>query len=219
MAPDSIAAVFGERLAAKLESGPDFGGTKIDVIDKSGQTRRAGLFFVSPTQINCQIPPGIAVGTAVLKLTVSSGISVTADINISPVVPGIFSADASGAGLAAAVVFRVRANGEQVYEPMVRFDATQNRFVAVPIDVSDLREQVFLILYGTGWRLRSRLSSVNVTIGGTSVETIYAGAQETFGGLDQLNVRLPGSLAGRGEVEIQVTADGIASNVVKANIK
>ena len=154
-----------------------------------------------------------------MTLTASSGVAVSTNINIGLVAPGIFSADASGAGLAAAVVLRVRANGEQIYESAVRFDATQNRFVAVPIDVSDPREQVFLILYGTGWRFRSRLSAVTVTAGGAEMETIYAGVQGTFTGLDQINLRLSPNLAGRGEVDVNLTVDGVAANTVKINVK
>jgi uncharacterized protein (TIGR03437 family) len=32
----------------------------------------------------------------------------------------------------------------------------------------------------------------------------YAGAQASFAGLDQMNVRVPRALVGRGEVEIEV---------------
>lgn len=218
-APESIVSIFGERLASKVESGPNFGGARVDVRDSAGQTRTAGLFYVSPTQINCLIPPLTSTGTATMTLTTSSGASVSTNINIAPVVPGVFSADASGTGLAAAVVLRVKANGEYVYEPMVQYDTALNRFVAVPIDVSNAQEQVFLILNGTGWRYRSRLSAVNVTVGGNSMETIYAGQQGSFLGLDQANVRLANSLAGRGEVEVQMTVDGIAANTVTVVIR
>jgi uncharacterized protein (TIGR03437 family) len=41
---------------------------------------------------------------------------------------------------------------------------------------------------------------------------IYAGAQPQYAGLDQIDVLLPQSLAGKGDVVIQVTVDGQAAN-------
>jgi uncharacterized protein (TIGR03437 family) len=60
---------------------------------------------------------------------------------------------------------------------------------------------------------------VNVTIGGTPVEALYAGAQGDFFGLDQLNVRLPRTLAGRGEVDVTLKVAGRTANLVKASFK
>ena len=42
----------------------------------------------------------------------------------------------------------------------------------------------------------------------------FAGAQGGFVGLDQANVKLPASLAGKGSLSIQLTANGIATNEV-----
>jgi uncharacterized protein (TIGR03437 family) len=50
------------------------------------------------------------------------------------------------------------------------------------------------------------------TAGGVSLPVSYAGAQNTaYPGLDQVNVLLPRSLAGKGDVTIQVTVDGQAA--------
>ena len=38
-------------------------------------------------------------------------------------------------------------------------------------------------------------------------------------GLDQVNVKLPASFAGKGKVTIQVTANGIAANEVNVTIQ
>jgi uncharacterized protein (TIGR03437 family) len=40
-----------------------------------------------------------------------------------------------------------------------------------------------------------------------------------FDGLDQVNVYVPRSLAGAGEVPVILTVDGITANVVTINIK
>ncbi|MGH9841738.1 MAG: hypothetical protein ACREEM_23540 [Blastocatellia bacterium] len=133
--------------------------------------------------------------------------------------PGLFTADASGKGVAAATALRIRADGTQSFEPIARFDAAQNKFVAVPIDLGPENEQVFLILFGTGIRARSALSAVTAKLGGVDCQAPFAGAQGDFAGLDQINVRLPRSLAGRGEVDVALTVDSQVANTVKVSIR
>ncbi len=91
--------------------------------------------------------------------------------------------------------------GAESFEPVAQFDQAQNRFVPVPIDLGPETDQVFLILYGTGFRFRSALSSASVKIGGAEMEVLYAAEAPGFIGLDQSNVRLSRSLIGRGEVD------------------
>ncbi|MBI1766214.1 MAG: hypothetical protein HYR56_32825, partial [Acidobacteria bacterium] len=102
---------------------------------------------------------------------------------------------------------------------VARFDTGQNQFVPVPLDVGDASDQVFLLLFGTGTRGRSSLASVSVTIGGVAAEVLYAGPQGGFVGLDQLNVRLPRALSGRGEVELALSVEGVAANAVRVSFK
>ncbi len=140
-------------------------------------------------------------------------------MRIAATEPGLFSANASGQGVAAAVLLRVKANGAQSYEPVARFDPAQNKFVALPIDLGPSTDQVFLLLFGTGIRFRDSLSAVTASIGGTEAQVLYAGEQGGFVGLDQLNVRVPRSLAGRGEVDVSLTVDGRAANPVRVSFR
>ena len=70
-----------------------------------------------------------------------------------------------------------------------------------------------------GFRKRSSLAGVSATIGGTAAEVSYAGEQGTFVGLDQANIRIPSTLAGRGEVNVVLTVDGQSSNTVTINVR
>jgi uncharacterized protein (TIGR03437 family) len=97
--------------------------------------------------------------------------------------------------------------------------SAQNRFVAAPIDLGPEGEQVILILFGTGFRLRSSLSATWLSIGGVNVEVLYAGAQGDFVGLDQVNARLPRSLIGRGEVNVAATMDGKSANPMMIRVQ
>jgi uncharacterized protein (TIGR03437 family) len=56
--------------------------------------RPAPLLFVSPSQINYQIPPGIVAGPATITVVNSNGVVSTSGISISSVAPGLFAANA-----------------------------------------------------------------------------------------------------------------------------
>ncbi|NOT63452.1 MAG: DUF11 domain-containing protein, partial [Acidobacteria bacterium] len=183
------------------------------------------LFFVSPQQINLLLPApdALQLPPTELSLTVRRAGAVVAVtyLRVRSFAPSLFSANATGQGLAAAVALRVKADGSQVYEPITRFDPMLNRLVPIPLDVSNAREQVFLVLFGTGIgpRLYFR-SEVFTSIANQPCEVLYAGRQGTLEGLDQVNVLLPRTLAGRGEADIVLTTpEGGAANVVKVNLK
>ncbi|MGH9847357.1 MAG: serine hydrolase [Blastocatellia bacterium] len=225
LAAESIVSAFGSALATTTMAAPStplpvtLAGTTIKVRDSAGRDAAASLFFVSPTQINYLLPSGTANGQATVTITSGAGAVSAGTVQIAAVAPGLFTADASGRGLAAATVLRVKADGAQSFEPVAQFDAAQNKFVAVPIDLGPESDQVFLLLFGTGIRNRSALSAVAAKIGGVDCQAPYAGAQGGFAGLDQINVRLSRSLIGRGEVDAALTVDGQAANTVKVQIK
>jgi hypothetical protein len=118
-----------------------------------------------------------------------------------------------------AQIFRIRADGAQSYEPVAEYNAAQQRFIPLPIDLGPETDQVFLVLYGTGIRFRSSRSAVTVNIGGVNTEVLFAGASPDFVGVDQVNLRLPRSMIGRGEVNVTLTVDGKTANTVKVAVK
>jgi uncharacterized protein (TIGR03437 family) len=69
----------------------------------------------------------------------------------------------------------------------------------------------YLILYGTG----IRGGAVSVKIGNLGSQVLYAGAQGTYPGLDQVNVTLPDALKGRGQQVVTVTVNGQATNMAQ----
>jgi len=225
LATESIAALFGANLSADTQIASTLplpttlAGASVNLKDNNGNEYLSPLFFASPGQINFQIPPGLALGAGIVSVVANGNIHSTGTLEIASVSPGLFTVDASGRGLAAALVLRVKSDGEQVYEPIARFDPASSRFVALPIDLSNPAEQVFLLLFGTGMRNRSSLGSITANIGGVGTEVLFVGEQGGFAGLDQCNLRLPNTLTGRGEVEVALTIDGKATNIVKINIK
>ncbi len=224
-APESIVSAFGANLATATQSAnvaplpTTLAGTTIRIRDSAGVERLAPLFFVSPGQINYQIPAGAAAGTATATVTSDDGSVAAGSIQIANVAPSLFTANATGQGVAAAVALRIRPNGHQVVEPVSEWNASLNKFVTRPIDTGAEGEQVYLLLFGTGIRLRGSLSGVAVNIGGLGAQVSYAGQQGDFVGLDQINVLLPKALAGRGEVDLVLSVDGKPANTVRVSVR
>lgn len=194
--------------------------TRVVVKDSTGTERDAPLFFVSPMQINFLMPAGVANGVAIV--TVLSGGNPVAGgiVEIAQVVPGLFTANASGEGLVSGVALRVGATGAPSFEPILTFDPATQRFVAIPLDLGASMDQVYLILFGTGLRNRSALTAVKARAGGEDIGVSYAGAVPGLYDVDQLNLGpLPRSLAGRGLADVVVTVDGKEANTVQLTIK
>jgi uncharacterized protein (TIGR03437 family) len=225
LASEAIGAIFGVnlaggvRLATTLPLPTQLGGTVVKVRDSAGVERLAPLFFVSPNQVNYQVPAGTAAGVATVTVSHTFGFVATGGKMIAGVAPGLFTANGAGQGVAAALVLRVRADGSQSLEPVARFDQAQGRFVPLPIDLGPETDQLFLILYGAGMRFRSSLSSVSANLSGVNAEVLYVGPQGDFVGLDQANLRLPRSLAGRGEVNVNLRVNDQAANPVQVYVR
>jgi uncharacterized protein (TIGR03437 family) len=223
MTGESIASAFGAGLATTtlaattLPLPTELAGTTAKIRDSAGTERLSQLIFVAPTQVNFIVAAGTANGAATVTITSGDGAVSTSVIQIATVAPALFSANASGQGPAAGVALRI-INGVQTFEPIVEFNQAQNRFVTKPIDL-DAGGEVFLILFGSGFRFRSALTAVTCTIGGLSQEVLYAGASSDLVGVDQLNLRLARNLIGRGEMDVALTVDGKAANVVRINVK
>lgn len=205
-AADELVSLFGVGLVDATMQGTTIplpttlGKYGVTVTDSAGSARAAGLYLISPGQINLVIPAGTAPGSALVNVSGSTAIPI--QVTIGSVAPGLFSADATGKGLAAAQIVRVHSDGSQTLENVS----------STPIVFGG--DTLYLVLYATGVRSRSSLANVAVRTGNPSLAPTYAGPQGQFPGLDQVDVALPASLQGAGQVNISLTVDGQASNVV-----
>lgn len=204
VAPDSIVAAYGDA----LPNGP------VVVRDSAGAERSAVVLGAVPTQINFVVPAGTASGRAQVAVATARG-----DLLVDVVSPGLFSANADGKGVAAAVVVHVGADGAQWGELVFQCGNAPGRCTASPIDLGQQGEQVYLSLYGTGLRNVSGVQDVTALIGGQKATVLYAGPQPGIAGLDQVNVQIPRSLIGRGEVPVALTVAGKTANTVTISIR
>ncbi len=225
LASEAIAAAFGTRMATINRVATNqplprmLAGTRVMVTDSAGISRPAPLFFVSPSQVNYQIPPGTAVGPATVTVTSGDSTVSVGTAQIATVAPGLFTANGDGKGVPAAVVLRITEGQAPISEPVARYDSAQGRFVPRALYLGEETDQLFLILYGTGLRHPQGMSAVSVKIGGVEAPLLFAGPAPGLVGVEQVNLRLPRSLIGRGEVDVLLTVDGKPANTVKINIR
>jgi len=96
VAPSSIASIyapfpFSVTQSNKSPSAPiQLAGVSVDVKDSACVTRPAPLFYVSPTQVNLEIPSGTAPGVAAITVA-SGGPPVVGSALVQNVVPAIFT--------------------------------------------------------------------------------------------------------------------------------
>ena len=173
----------------------------------------AGLFFVSPEQINFQVPLTTATTTGTAVNSSTALIEVIRDgqliragaFQIAPVVPGIFTTNQSGTGAAAAL------------------DAFT--FTGGPFNAKQSNGQPNIIaVYGTGVGADvtdadgNAAGSTTATIDGAAVSVSYAGRAPGFIGLNQFNITFPATITS-GNHTLVISRNGIAAREVTIAIR
>ena len=217
LAPGSIASLYGTNLVgvtAKANSAPPLpfmlGGTTLTI---SGQNPVA-LFFVSPLQINFQVPFIQVFGSTQTTLTVTQGeLSNTANITLVPYAPALFTTNSQGTGQAAVLI----ANSPALAAPVGAFPGSRP---AQP------GQTVSVYCTGLGFvsnppypgapALSNPLSYTNakpvVTLGGQTVVVSFSGLAPGFVGLYQVNIQIPTGGPSGPAVPMVLTIGGAVSN-------
>ena len=135
---------------------------------------------------------------------------------VKKIVPSLFTANSSGSGVPAGFWIRAAANGARSQDYLFDPAKSVGSRVPVPVDLGAEGDQVFLSLYGTGFRGASQATA---TVGGVNVVAAFAPVA-AYVGEDVVNIGpLPRSLAGRGQVDIVTTFDGKDANIVTTIIR
>lgn len=203
LAPGSIATIFGTGFADLTLSATaaplprTLNGVSVTV---NGLT--APIFFVSPTQINVQIPFDLDLGEGNLLVTAGPLIRPSAKVRISSAAPGIFLHSTNRA-------------------------VAQNQDSQLNIPQSPAAPGSIITVYMTG---QGRLTSYvptgsaalifplseaalpsSATLGGKPVEIAFLGLTPGLVGVLQANLRIPLELP-PGDHTLLVTIDGVTSN-------
>jgi uncharacterized protein (TIGR03437 family) len=156
ISPGEIVTIFGENFAPGMVV--NFGGIKVTPL------------YITPTQLSVTVPPTLA-GASETVVTIEASIeyrSIPTRILVWPARPGLFTADSSGKGFAAAL----------------------NQDGSVNSPANPAAKGSIVVLYGTGGGVESL--PAKVFIDGMECEVLYAGAAPGLvAGTWQLNVRVP----------------------------
>ena len=222
---DSIGAAFGNYLASTTKAATtlplptDLAGVSVLVDGKP-----AGLFDVSPTQINYLIPDNTPAGLASVVVLNQGKVAAQGTITVGNAAPSLFTAEQTGQGAPAGFLIRVKSNGQQIRESLSRLDS-QNKIVPATIKRSS-GDKLFLEVYGTGVRKapdtdgndgNKSAESVEATIGGVKVPVLYAGVAPGYAGVDQINLEIPDSALAGAAVKIEMKVKDKAGKVTAVN--
>jgi len=184
--------------------------TRVTVGDRDAQ-----LYYVSPGQINAQIPSDLPLGSVNVTVFRGGVQSNPLVITLDRVAPGLYTANASGSGVAAGFSIRVAGSGPPKVDYLFDPAKPVGSRVPVPVDLSTPSDQVFLSLNGTGFR--GATGQATATVGGVSVPVVSVTTEQE---LDVVHIGpMPQSLAGRGEVSIVVTFNDKPTNAVTASFR
>jgi uncharacterized protein (TIGR03437 family) len=224
MAPGTWLEIFGSNLASITRSWTtaDFNGnsapTSLEGVSVTIDGKPAYVDFVSPGQVNVQVPDGIGTGSGIaLVLTNSQG----------QTDPYLLSASDVAPALLAPASFTV--NGKQdVVAILPSADASSVQFAAASASIPGVttrpaRTGEVITLYGIGFgpvspatsagviatQPNSVANQVSIQIGNVPATVQYAGLAPGFVGLYQFNVQVPSLGAGDWPVSVQVNGNAL----------
>ena len=222
LSADSIASTFFPNLATGSDASTStmlpttLAGTSATLVDAQNVARAVPLFFVSPGQVNWEVPADTAQGPATIQFMNSLDGTVRATVNIQPSAPGLFTANATGSGPPAAYLLTYSAGAAIPYRTQSAFSCVSTPCTAAPLSLGSPSDLAYLILFGTGLR---HAISVSATLGGEPLSVSFSGPQGGYPGLDQVNVLIPYTLSGTGAASFVITADGVTASPVQISLQ
>jgi uncharacterized protein (TIGR03437 family) len=208
IAPGSVASIFGGNLAGQSAIAPSGSPAKtLSGVSVQIGERTMPLLFVSPEQINFQVPADLAPGAHTLTVSSAGMPGTTAEFTILRDAPGVFPAVIDGHTYAMAM----HEDGTPVTE-------------ASPAKAGEL-----LTLYGTGFGPTDHarpeaaaapakppyrlLDPVTIQVSGAAITPESAFAAPGQVGVDAVQFRLDSGV-GTGSLELSVTVNGVVSNTL-----
>ena len=210
--PGSLVSIFGSNLASAPLSAssiplpPTLGGVSV-----SFNGIAAPLLYVSPQQINAQLPWEVpTTGAANVVVTNGDGTSAPQAVQVAAFAPGLFSIG----GYAVAV------NPDGSLAAPTGATPGIASHPATPGDS--------LVLWGSGFgpvsppattgnnslnTLRTAVNPPTVTIGGVAAPVTFAGLSPQFVGVYQINVTMPSTQPAAGAAPIEIQTGGATSAI------
>jgi len=227
VAPGSLATLYLPTSATATESGSAtpwpvrLGGISLEIRDNAGTAHLAPLLYVSPSQINFQVPPDTALGEATLGVVSDRGLAAAGGMQVDAVAPALFMVnrpdpfvEESGVAVPAALAVRITTDGRRTPVPVFMCPTFVGAQCGpVPIPLAPTGDSIYISFFGTGFR-GANPANVIVKINGVRVPVEYAGPPGTPG-LDQINIRLLPEVRGQPPLSfgiVTIDVDGVPAN-------
>jgi uncharacterized protein (TIGR03437 family) len=202
LAPGGFISLFGSRFttqqagATQIPLERELAGVRVRVGDID-----APLHFVSPGQINAQLPLEAQPGASVSVL-VSAGGLLTAPQTylVAPAMPGIFIGSSGPAILDGQSHLVTAANPARIGDVLQIF-ATGLGATDPPVASG-----------AAGPSFSTVTNPVSVTVGGVDAAVVYQGLAPGFVALYQVNIIVPGGVTPGDAVPVVITQNGVSSN-------
>jgi uncharacterized protein (TIGR03437 family) len=224
-APSQIAAVFGTNLiigstAAAASSIPLPGTLAGATVFVNGV--KSPLFYAGAGQINIQIPSSTTIGQADVVVLRDDGVASHGTLQVAAAAPGVFSANSTGQGQAAALNPDYSPNGDPAAHPQLKRGVKGSYIVLYASGngtslVNTNNGQPAVIKDGESAPQNPLIATLDlpvVTIGGKTAVVYFSGLAPGYVGLWQLNVQIPTDSPSGAAVEVLITIGGRSSNRV-----
>jgi uncharacterized protein (TIGR03437 family) len=209
-APGGILSVFGTQLAPATASAPGLplptmlAGTTVTI---GGVT--APLYYVSPTQLNVQIPYEVTAGSSISLRVVNNSESSFYTFNVSATAPAIFTTNAQGTGQGAILNTAYQlVNASNPATPGTTY------LQIYCMGLGAVSNQPADGAAAPSGPLAETSVTPTVTIGGVTENAIFSGLAPGYVGLYQVNALVPASVAAGSAVPVSISIGGVASNTV-----
>ena len=220
LVPGSIVSLFGTDFATGTASAvglplPDtLAGTRVQV---NGSL--APLFYVSPTQINFQVPWRVAGGTlGAISLDFSD--QSIATVPIVSASPGIFTVEHNGEGQGAVLIAGTGSYAAPVGEASRGFPVARGGYIeiyATGLGAVDNEPRDGSL--ASSDPLSRTIATPSVTIGGVPAEVTFSGLAPGQVGLYQVNARVPHDAPVGDFVPLVLSMEGAVSNTVTIAVR
>jgi uncharacterized protein (TIGR03437 family) len=208
--PGALISIYGQNLtdqtaqAGEGELPTSLGGVTVEMtVNGAIISRKLPLILVSPSQVNALIPGDLEPGYASVALIKEAGGGAHCFTYLEPLAPAFFGVALNNTEYAAATALRVHADGTQTVESLISADQATGELTPLPLNLGVPTDQLYLSLYGTGFRGASA-ESASLSWAGEETSVLYVGPQGQVAGLDQINIPIPQSSGGQTFVDVQV---------------
>jgi uncharacterized protein (TIGR03437 family) len=209
IAPGSVLSIFGASMAQSTVVGTDspltqtLGGVTVTV---NGEL--LPLFFVSPTQINAQLPPDLAAGAQTLVISAQGQPDVKADFAVARNAPGLFPQSINGNTYATAL----HEDGSAVTpDSPARADELLTVYATGLGPTTPLRPLAFAVPASPAYAITDQ---VTVQVRDYTVPAVAAFAAPGSVGLDVIQFRLSAGAPTGVNAPLHITVNGQDSNTV-----